>query len=78
MTKYELTEIKAIAANAGDTEVQDAILIHLTNDEFHGGDCVLFGYSLDELETDEDIETALNNEYTSSCFAVENGIYTVE
>lgn len=46
---YELTEIQAIAENAGDTEAQDALRIHLTADEFSDGDCILYGYKLDDF-----------------------------
>lgn len=72
---FEITTIKAIAECAGESEVQDALLIHEINDEFHNGDCILFGYSADELTSDEEIAEALINNTPISDWSIENGIY---
>lgn len=73
---YEITTIKAIAECANETEIQDAILIHENNDEFSNGDCILFGYSADELEADEDITDALINNTPCTDFTIDNkGVY---
>lgn len=73
---YTLTAVKAIAESAGDTEVQDAIRVHLNSDEFGDGDCILYGYSMDEFTCDEDITDALTNNSPETYFTIdENGIY---
>lgn len=73
---YELTEIKAIAENAGETEPQDALRIHLVNDEYADGDCILYGYTLDDFSSADEITAALKNETTETSFEInENGIY---
>ncbi len=73
---YTLTAIKAIAESANDVEVQDAILVHLNKDKFNDGDCVLFGYSIDDFENDNDITDALINNTPISDYTVDdNGIY---
>lgn len=52
--RYELIACTAIATEAGDTEAQDAI--YCRDMESSNGDCVIFGYELDELDdlTDAD------------------------
>lgn len=76
MKKYEITEIKAIAESAGDTSIQDALRIHLVEDQYADGDCILFGYSASELEEDDEITEALCNNTPESDFYIdEAGIY---
>lgn len=48
----EFTACTAIAASIGDSERQNAVLVHDLNDEFHNGDFVAFGYDLPEDEED--------------------------
>ena len=73
---YTLTLIKAIAESANETEVQDAILVHLNSDEFSDGDCILFDYSTEQLADDESIEEALYNNTPCTYWEIdENGIY---
>lgn len=72
---YEITSIKAVAECAGEKEVQEALLIHEIKDEFCNGDCILFGYSEDELTTDEEIKIALTNNTPVSDWTYENGIF---
>ena len=73
---YTLTLIKAIAECAGDTDIQDAILVHLNDDEFKDGDCILFGYSINDFENDSDITEALINNAPISAYTIDhNGIY---
>ena len=75
--KFEINTIKAIAECAGESEVQEALLIHEKNDEFHNGDCILFGYSADELTSDEEVADALFNNTPETYWTVEDGIYYV-
>lgn len=73
---YTITNIKAIAESANDTEIQNALLVHLNKDPFNDGDCILFGYSADELKNDSDITDALANSTPISDYTMdENGIY---
>lgn len=73
---YELTEVKAIAECAGDTEVQDALLIHEMKDEFCDGDCILYGYTLDDFDGEDEITDALISGAPESAFEInEDGIY---
>lgn len=48
----EFTACTAIAASIGDTERQNAVLVHDLNDEFRDGDFIAFGYDLPEDEDD--------------------------
>lgn len=48
----EFTACTAIAASIGDTERQNAVLVHDLNDEFRNGDFVAFGWELPEDEED--------------------------
>lgn len=74
---YELTSVKATAP--GETETQDAILVHLKKDAFSDGDCILFGYSAEDFDCDDDITDALINNTPESCYTIdENGIYKCE
>ena len=73
MKRYELTEIKAIAY--GDTEVQDAILVHDREDEFGDGDCLIFDASIDHFNSDEDVEYRLINDCCPTYFDIVDGIY---
>ena len=73
---YTITAIKAIADSANDTEIQEAVLVHLNKDSFNDGDCILFGYSAEDFECDNDITEALNNDTPSSDYTIDdNGIY---
>lgn len=56
LSSYELISCTAIAASIGDHDRQDAILV-LSLDSSDADDCVLFGYSLDDVDeaTWEDI-----------------------
>ena len=54
--RYELIACTAIATEAGDTEVQDAIYCRST--ETSDGDCVYFGYTLDDLDDLDDLADA--------------------
>ena len=73
---YTLTLIKAIAECAGDTESQDAIIVHLNSDEFGDGDSILFGYSLDDLTTDEEITDAIINTTPCTYWEIDDsGVY---
>lgn len=73
MEKYTLTEIKAIAY--GDTEVQGAILVHENDYEFHDQDVIIFGRSMNEFNSDEDVEGALFDDYCPTWARIEDGIY---
>lgn len=74
--RYTITNIMAIAESANDTEIQCAVLVHLNKDNFNVGDCVLFGYSVDDFENDDDITEALENNTPSSYYTIDdNGIY---
>ncbi len=46
--RYELIACTAIATESGDTEAQDAI--YCRDMETSDGDCVIFGYALDDLD----------------------------
>lgn len=70
---YEITNIKAVAT--GDIVVQDALLIHATNDDHHDGDCILYGYTADELISDDDIAEALINNTPDTDWTIYNGVY---
>lgn len=73
---YELTEVKAIAENAGDTEAQDALRVHLVSDEYADGDCILYGYSLDDFSSASEITDVLMSENPETSFDIdEDGIY---
>lgn len=73
---YEITSIKAINASAGDTEPQDAILVHHIGDEFGDDDCILFEYTK-EFESDDEITDTLQNETPSIAFTIseKTGVY---
>jgi hypothetical protein len=76
MKIYEITDIKAIAECAGDTEPQNSVLVHEKADKFRNGDCILFGYSSGDFENDSDVLTALQNETPESDFTIDKrGIY---
>ncbi len=76
MKIYEVTNIRAIAECAGDTESQDAVLVHEIADRFHDGDCIIFGYSAENFRDDSDVLAALQNESPISDFTMdEHGIY---
>lgn len=76
MQIYEITDIKAIAECAGDTELQNAVLVHEIKDKFNDGDCIIFGYSSADFENDSDVLTALQNETPESDFTIDkHGIY---
>lgn len=51
---YELIACTALAAEAGDTEAQDAI--YCRDMETSDGDCVIFGYALDDLDDLADVD----------------------
>lgn len=73
---YVITEVQAIAASAYETEAQDALRVHLIDDPYSDGDCILFGYSIADFDNDEEITEALNNNVSESDFYVdENCIY---
>lgn len=46
--RYELIACTAIAVEAGDTDAQNAI--YCRDMESSDGDCVIFGYALDDLD----------------------------
>lgn len=73
MKRYELTEIKAIAN--GDTEVQDAILVHDCEYGFHDQDNIIFDAELDRFNSDADVEEALQSDYCTTYSRIENDIY---
>lgn len=76
MKIYEITDIQAIAECAGDTEPQNAVLVHEIKDKFKNGDCILFGYSATDFENDSDVLTALQNETPENDFTIDkHGIY---
>lgn len=73
---YEITTIKAIAECAEELIIQDALLIHEVKDEFGNGDCILFGYTKDELISDEDVQDALMNNTPISDWTIDkNNVY---
>lgn len=73
---YETTDIKAVAECAGDTETQNAVLVHEKADKFGNGDCILFGYLSEDLKNDSDVLAALQSETPESNFSIdESGIY---
>lgn len=53
--RYELTTCTAIAASIGDTTRQAAIFYHDAKDASNDGDGVIFGYTLDEISSADDI-----------------------
>lgn len=53
--RYELTTCTAIAVTADDTTRQNALYYHDTQDENHDGDGVIFGYNIDEITSESDI-----------------------
>lgn len=74
MEKFTLTAINAIAAY--DTEVQEAILVHENSYEFNDQDVIIFGYSMDELTTDDEVEDVLLNETCPTYASIrEDGVY---
>ena len=73
MEKYTLTAIKAVAH--GDTEVQDAILVHENTYAFNDQDVIIFGYSMDEFTTDEEVEMVLDDDYCPTWFSHEDDVY---
>lgn len=76
MKIYEIMNIRAVAECAGDTECQDAVLVHEVTDKFRNGDCILFGYSSEDFEDDADVLAALQNESPVSDFTIDDcGIY---
>lgn len=52
--RYELTTCTAIAASIGDTTRQAAIFYHDAEDANNDGDGVIFGYTLDDIDTEAD------------------------
>lgn len=58
----EFTSCTAIAATIGDTERQNAVLVHDLDDEFHNGDFVAYGW---ELPEDEDDARNILEDYSS-------------
>ena len=54
-------ECEAVAD--GDCAYQHALFITNTDDEFHDGDCVLFGY--DVLGSEEELMEILNNDHSA-------------
>lgn len=77
MKKYTLTLIKAIAdCEKEEGIVQDAILVHINSDEFSDGDCIIFGTSISEDWTDEDIDDILMNESCPTYSEIrDDGVY---
>ncbi len=78
--RYELTEVKAIAESAGDTEAQNALFIIEKADDFQPGDWqewILYDYELTSFDTEEEIEDAIyhSNYATKSYEEDENGVY---
>lgn len=73
MKKYTLTSIKAVAY--GDTEVQDAILVHDNTYEFEDQDVIIFGYSMEEFDSDNAVDEVLVNECCPTWFRRDDGIY---
>ena len=74
MTKFTLTAINAITAF--DTEIQEAILVHENSYEFNDQDVIIFGYSMNELTTDEEVEEVLTNETCPTYSSIrEDGVY---
>lgn len=53
--RYELTTCTATAASIGDTTRQSAIFFHDVEDTNRDGDGVIFGYTLDEISSADDI-----------------------
>lgn len=53
--RYELTTCTAIAASIGDDTRQPAIFYHDVEDVNNDGDGVIFGYTLDEISSADDI-----------------------
>lgn len=58
--RYELTACTAIAGCDGMEEEkrQPAVFFHDAEDILRNGDSVIFGYSLDDFETKEDLDLA--------------------
>lgn len=56
--RYELITCTAIATEAGDTEVQDAILCCTMGACLGDAFCVYFGYTLDDLDDLDDLADA--------------------
>lgn len=58
--RYELTACTAIAACDGMEEEkrQPALFFHDADDGFRNGDSVIFGYSLADFESEEDLALA--------------------
>lgn len=56
--RYELIACTAIATEAGDTEVQDAILCRTMGVCLGDAFCVYFGYTLDDLDDLDDLADA--------------------
>ncbi len=52
--RYELTTCTAIAASIGDTTRQAAIFYHDVEDTNRDGDAVIFGCTLDDIDTEAD------------------------
>ena len=74
MKKFTLTAINAITAY--DTEIQEAILVHENSYEFNDQDVIIFGYSMNELTTDEEVEEVLANETCPTYSSIrEDGVY---
>ena len=74
---YEVTAIKVIAD--GDTEVQDAVLVHDKKREFHGGDVIMFCVNIEELTSDKAVDYEMFYGYLSSAWNIDDdGIYHAE
>jgi hypothetical protein len=71
----EVEEIKAIADCDDETlEVQNALFIHYTDDEFGDGNGIIFGY--DMPENDEEAQQMIEDAYYEHCYFLDDdGIY---
>ena len=54
--RYMLTDCTATAARIGDTTLQRAIYYHDINDTNCAGDAVIFGYTLDDINSLDDLQ----------------------
>ena len=62
--RFDLTPVTVID-DVHETAL-DAVLVEDSDDAFGDNDCLLFGYAVDELETNEDVEDAIENGCTES------------
>lgn len=53
--RYELTTCTAVAASIGDDTRQPAVFYHDVQDANHDGDAVIFGCSLDDIDSSDDL-----------------------